>query len=168
MEKKAGEYFAQWDIEDGYDFVRFQAYTEEDGWLSLMGNYTVQGNGGTAQPQGQYGYDGSQSSWVMEKIYLNQLNGNKPLAFRFIQDSDQYVEGDGFVFDDFSINGFSLGLLGDLTSDGNVNIFDIIGVADMISRGEEPSSYELTFCDLDDNGEINILDLLMIINIVSN
>ena len=78
-----------------------------------MGNYTVQGNGATAQPLGQYGYDGSQSSWVMEKIYLNQLNGNKPLAFRFIQDSDQYVEGDGFVFDDFSINGFSLGLLGD-------------------------------------------------------
>ena len=38
----------------------------------------------------------------------------------------------------------------------------------MISRGEEPSNYELTFCDLDDNGEINILDLLMIINIVSN
>jgi carboxypeptidase T len=161
-------YSALWDIEDGYDFVRFQAYTEEDGWLSLMGNYTVQGNGATAQPLGQYGYDGSQSSWVIEKIYLNQLNGNKPLAFRFIQDSDQYVEGDGFVFDDFSINGFSLGLLGDQTSDGTVNIFDIIGVADMISRGEEPSNYELTFCDLDDNGEINILDLLMIINLVSN
>ena len=69
------------------------------------------------------------------------------------------MEGDGFVFDDFSINGFSLGLLGDQTSDGTVNIFDIIGVADMISRGEEPSNYELTFCDLDDNGEINILDL---------
>ena len=161
-------YYALWDIEEGYDFVRFQAYTEEDGWVSLMGNYTVQGNGVTAQPLGQYGYDGSQSIWVMEKIYLNQLNGNKPLAFRFIQDSDQYVEGDGFVFDDFSINGFSLGLLGDLTSDGTVNIFDIIGVADMISRGEEPSNYELTFCDLDNNGEINILDLLMIINIVSN
>ena len=159
---------AIWEIEEGYDFVRFQAYTVENGWISLMGNYTIQGNGATAQPLGQYGYDGSQSIWVMEKIYLNQLNGNKPLAFRFIQDSDQYVEGDGFVFDDFSINGFSLGLIGDLTSDGTVNIFDIIGLADMISRGEEPSNYELTFCDLDDNGEINILDLLMIINIVSN
>ena len=78
------------------------------------------------------------------------------------------MEGDGFVFDDFSINGFLLGLLGDFTSDGTVNIFDIIGVADMISGSEGPSNYEITFCDLDDNGEINILDLLIIINIVSN
>ena len=36
---------AKWDIEPNYDFVRFQAYTEENGWVSLMGNYTVQGNG---------------------------------------------------------------------------------------------------------------------------
>lgn len=159
---------AIWEIEEGYDFVRFQAYTVENGWISLMGNYTIQGNGATAQPLGHYGYDGSQSTWVTEKIYLDQLNGNKPIAFRFIQDSDQYVEGDGFVFDNFSINGFLLGSSGDLTSDGIVNIFDIIGVADMISRSEEPSNYELTFCDLDENGEINILDLLMLINIVSN
>ena len=159
---------AIWEIEEGYDFVRFQAYTEENGWVSLMGNYTIQGNGATAQPLGQHGYDGSQSTWVTEKIYLDQLGGYTPLAFRFIQDSDQYVEGDGFVFDNFSINGYLLGSSGDFTSDGIVNIFDIIGLADMISVGEEPSNYELTFCDLDENGEINILDLLMLINIVSN
>ena len=159
---------AIWEIEEGYDFVRFQAYTEENGWVSLMGNYTIQGNGATAQPLGQHGYDGSQSTWVTEKIYLDQLGGYTPLAFRFIQDSDQYVEGDGFVFDNFSINGFLLGSSGDFTSDGIINIFDIIGLADMISGGEEPSNYELTFCDLDENGNINILDLLMLINIVSN
>ena len=35
---------ALWDIEGGYDFIRFQAYTEEVGWVSLQGNYTVSGN----------------------------------------------------------------------------------------------------------------------------
>ena len=89
------------------------------------------------------------------------------MRFRFIQDSDQFVEGDGFVFDNFSISGFSLGLSGDFTSDGVVNIFDIIGLADMISKNETPNSYVLTFCDMDANGELNILDLLRIINLVS-
>ena len=158
---------ALWDIEDGYDFIRFQAYTEEDGWVSLQGNYTVSGNGVSVQPLGEFGYDGTQNTWVDEKIFLEQLNGHKPLRFRFIQDSDQFVEGDGFVFDNFSINGFSLGLSGDFTSDGVVNIFDIIGLADMISKNETPNSYVLTFCDMDANGELNILDLLRIINLVS-
>ena len=158
---------AIWDIEDGYDFIRFQAFTEEDGWVSLQGTYTVSGNGASVQPLGEFGYDGTQNTWVDEKIFLEQLNGHKPLRFRFIQDSDQFVEGDGFVFDNFSINGFSLGLSGDFTSDGVVNIFDIIGLADMISKNETPNSYVLTFCDMDANGELNILDLLRIINLVS-
>ncbi len=158
---------ALWDIEDGYDFVRFQALTEEDGWVSLQGNHTVSGNGASVQPLGEFGYDGTQNTWVDEKIFLEQLNGHKPLSFRFVQDSDQFVEGDGFVFDNFSINGFSLGLSGDFTSDGVVNIFDIIGLADMISKNETPNSYVLTFCDMDASGELNILDLLRIINLVS-
>ena len=157
---------ALWDIEDNYDFVRFQAYTQEDGWVSLQGNYTVSGNGASVQPLGEFGYDGLQNTWVQENIYLDQLNGNKPSRFRFILDSDQFVEGDGFVLDNFSINGFPLGLSGDFTSDGTVNIFDIISLADMISKNEEPNSYVSTFCDMDGNGELNILDLLRIINLV--
>ena len=157
---------ALWEIEDDYDFVRFQAYTQEDGWVSLQGNYTVSGNGASVQPLGEFGYDGLQNTWVQENIYLDQLNGNKPSRFRFILDSDQFVEGDGFVFDNFSINGFPLGLSGDFTSDGTVNIFDIISLADMISKNEEPNSYVSTFCDMDGNGQLNILDLLRIINLV--
>ena len=159
---------ALWEIEDDYDFVRFQAYTQENGWVSLQGNYTVSGNGASVQPLGEFGYDGIQNTWVQEKIYLDQLNGNKPSRFRFILDSDQFVQSDGFVFDNFSINGFPLGLSGDFTSDGIVNIFDIISLADMISKNEEPNSYVSTFCDMDGDGELNILDLLRIINLVSS
>ena len=65
---------ALWDIEDDYDFIRFQAYTEEDGWVSLQGNYTVSGNGASVQPLGEFGYDGTQNTWVDEKIFLEQLN----------------------------------------------------------------------------------------------
>ena len=159
---------AQWDIEDGYDFIRFQAYLEETGWISMQGAYTITGNGASAQPMGEFGYDGIQSNWVEDKFYLDQLGGLKPSAFRFIQNSDQFVEGDGFVVDAFSINGYSIGKQGDYFPDGDINIFDIVGLADLISYGREPSEYALNFCDIDSNGEINIYDLLTIINLVSN
>ena len=72
------------------------------------------------------------------------------------------------MVDAFSINGYSIGKLGDYFPDGDVNIFDIVGLADLISYGTEPSEYTLSFCDIDSNGEINIYDLLTIINLVSN
>ena len=161
-------FIAQWDIEDGYDFIRFQALTQEDGWVSMRGEYTVTGNGASVQPLGEFGYDGVQNDWIEERVYLSQLDGSEPLAFRFIQNSDQFIEGDGFVIDEFSINGYSIGMAGDYFPDGNINIYDIIGLADMISFGAEPSDYILNFCDMDSNGEINIYDLLTIINLVSN
>ena len=64
---------AKWEIEDNWDFVRFQALTS-DGWISLAGNYTVIGNGQMAQPAGEAGYDGEQSNWISETIDLSQLN----------------------------------------------------------------------------------------------
>jgi hypothetical protein len=161
-------FLAQWDIEENYDFVKFQAYTENDGWISLRGRHTVEGHGTPLQPTDEFGYEGSQSSWVQEIIYLDQLGGNDPLAFRFILNSDQFVEGDGFVFDSFSINGFPLGSRGDFSFDGVVNVFDIIGLADLLFNNEHPDQYILNFCDLDENGYLNILDLLMIINMVYN
>ena len=57
-------------------------------------------------PAGEPGYDGLQSDWVNEIILLDQLNGAIITGFRFIQTSDNFVEGDGFTIDDFSISGF--------------------------------------------------------------
>ena len=52
---------AKWDIEPNYDFVRIQVNTIEEGWISLVGNYTSPGTGQTAQPFGEPGYDGFQN-----------------------------------------------------------------------------------------------------------
>ena len=159
---------AVWDIEDGYDFVQFQALTEENGWISLAGNYTVSGNGSTVQPLGEHGYDGTQSSWVDEKIFLDQLSGATPIAFRFLQSSDQAVEGDGFTFDNFAVSGYLQGLIGDFSSDGTVDIIDIISLADLLMGSDSPSEYVSIFCDMDNNDIINILDLLNLVSTVIN
>ena len=157
---------ARWDIEDGFDFVRFQALTSDNGWVSLQGRHTVPGNGVTVQPLGEHGYDGSQLNWVEEKIFLSQLIGQVPTAFRFIQTSDELYEGDGFTVDNFKVMGYLQGSLGDFFPDGSVNISDILGLADLILNEDEASPYVLLFCDMNSDGQINIIDLLILVNSV--
>ena len=157
---------ARWDIEEGYDFVRFQAFTSENGWVSLEGNHSVLGNGATAQPLGEHGYDGLRLDWINEKIFLDQLNGQTPLSFRFIQNSDELNEGDGFTFDNFKLMGYAQGAFGDFFSDGTVNVIDILGLADHILVGDDANDYVSLFCDMNSDGQIDLLDLLIIVNLV--
>ncbi|HIB31509.1 MAG TPA: hypothetical protein EYO45_00140 [Candidatus Marinimicrobia bacterium] len=158
---------AQWEIEENWDFVRFQAFVPlGDGWISLAGDYTEMGSGQPAQPDGEPGYDGVQGDWVQETIQLDQLNGQNPTAFRFIQTSDNYQEGDGFSLDDFTIFGYPQALQGDFIPDGTVNIFDVLGLADLILFEEEPSDYQLFFSDLDNNNVLNVMDLVLLVNII--
>ena len=158
---------AKWDIESNWDFVRFQAYVIDSGWISLEGNYTEPGSGQPAQPLAEPGYDGSQSSWVEETILLDQLNNDAIITgFRFIQTSDNYVEGDGFTVDDFSISGFPLGVMGDFNMDLVADIFDLLALADIIIFGDEPTDAQLFFCDLDGSGIIDVMDIINLSNMI--
>ena len=158
---------AKWDIESNWDFVRFQAYVIDSGWISLEGNYTEPGSGQPAQPLAEPGYDGFQSSWIEETIYLDQLSDDVIISgFRFIQTSDNYVEGDGFTVDDFSISGFPLGVMGDYNMDLVADIFDLLALADIIIFGGEPTDAQLFFCDLDGSGIIDVMDIINLSNMI--
>lgn len=157
---------AKWDIESNWDFVRLQAFVVDSGWISLEGIYTEPGTGQPAQPLGEHGYDGTQSEWINEVVHLDHLNGEEISSFRFIQTSDNFVEGDGFTFDDFSILGFPLGLMGDFNMDMSVNIFDLLSIADLLLFGDAPSETQLFFCDFDGNGVLDVMDLISIANII--
>ena len=157
---------AQWDIEENWDFVRLQAFIPEEGWVSLAGDFTEMGSGQPAQPDGEPGYDGVQIDWIQETIQLDQLNGNNPTAFRFIQTSDNYQEGDGFSIDDFTILGYTQSLQGDFIPDGTVDIIDVLALADLILLDQEPSAYQLFFSDLDNNNVLNVMDLVLLVNII--
>jgi hypothetical protein len=157
---------AKWDIESNWDFVRFQANVPGNGWISLEGLYTEAGVGQSAQPLGEPGYDGVQDDWVMETILLDQLGASSITGFRFIQTSDNYVEGDGFTVDDFTILGFPYGLVGDFDSDNYVGILDILGLADLILFGGEPTNIQLDNCDLNNDGNLDLMDLVELVNLV--
>ena len=160
------EFKAKWDIESNWDFVRFQANVQGLGWVSLTGRYTELGSGQSAQPFGEPGYDGVQNEWINEMIFLDQLNGAEILGFRFIQTSDNLVEGDGFTIDDLSISGFPTGTMGDYNLDTLVDIYDLLAIADVLLFGGEPSPSQLFFCDLDGSGVLDIMDLVAISNVI--
>ncbi|GIR56946.1 MAG: hypothetical protein CM15mP64_3580 [Candidatus Neomarinimicrobiota bacterium] len=160
------EFTTKWDIESNWDFVRFQAYVQDQGWVSLSGTYTELGSGQPAQPYGEPGYDGLQSDWVNEIILLDQLNGATITGFRFIQTSDNFVEGDGFTIDDFSISGFPTGLMGDYNLDASVDIYDLLGIVDILIFDGEPTESQLFFCDLDGSGDLDVMDLVALSNLI--
>ena len=54
--------------------------------------------------------------------------------------------------------------MGDFNSDADVDIFDILGLADLLLFGSEPSMSQLFSCDFDDNGMLDIMDLLRLSN----
>ncbi len=157
---------AKWDIELSWDFVQFQAHVENIGWISLRGEYTNLGSGNIAQPVGEPGYDGVQLDWINEIIALDQLNGEVITGFRFVQSSDNFVEGDGFTIDDFSISGFPNGIMGDYNLDASVDIYDLLGIADILIFGGEPSESQLFFCDLDRSGDLDVMDLVALSNLI--
>ena len=50
------QYKAKWDIEDGWDFVRFKLLIQDVGWVTTAGIYTESGSGQPAQAFGEQGY----------------------------------------------------------------------------------------------------------------
>ena len=136
--------------------------------ISLEGNFTSNGSGNPAQAVGEPGYDGLQETWVEETIYLNQENQTTFKRFRFIQTSDQFVEGAGFFIDDFIITGYPQGQLGDFNLDGGVDIFDLLLLSDFLLFGSNPNDSQLFYNDLDGNGNLDIMDIILLTNKILN
>lgn len=99
-------YYAQWDIESDFDFCQFQVSTDGgSSWNAQCGLYTTPGSGpgtGGVQPEGEPLYDGTQASWVLEEINMNDYLG-QIVKVRFLLQSDGGLRKDGFYFDDFQV-----------------------------------------------------------------
>lgn len=102
-EKVLLNFWARWEIESNYDYVQLQIQLEEGGdYFPVCGKYTVEGS--EFQDEGKPVYEGS-SGWVQEDIDLTAFaEMGEQFRLRFVLVSDQFIEGDGFYFDDFAIN----------------------------------------------------------------
>ncbi|MBK8600006.1 MAG: immune inhibitor A [Flavobacterium sp.] len=94
---------AKWAIEDNFDFVRFQIrLASGNNWESQCGKYTNAGTVNNGQPEGPL-YDGVQDTWIQEQINLDDYLGQS-VRIRFILNSDEANNFDGFYFDDLKLN----------------------------------------------------------------
>ena len=96
-------YYAKWDIEADYDYVQILAGTSPNPSTMepLCGRYT---NSGTAnQALNEPLYDGIQETWIQETVSLEDFIGEEEVYFAFGLVSDGFVDGDGFYFDDLTI-----------------------------------------------------------------
>jgi carboxypeptidase T len=96
-------FYAQWEIENDYDYVQFMISTDEgDSWTPLCGNYT--NTGVDPQDVGEPLYDGNQTSWIFEEVNLIDYLEEPNVRFKFRLITDGGVQADGFYFDDFTLN----------------------------------------------------------------
>lgn len=94
------QFWAQWDIEDHYDYVVFQASTDGENWENICGERSKLG--GIFQLYEEPLYDGKQVQWVLETSDLQTYLGQQ-IQLRFMIVSDGFVFKDGFYFDDFKV-----------------------------------------------------------------
>ena len=93
------EFYTKWDIESGYDYVQIQVEDLTNNSIEpLCGLYTNNGAGGF-QPLDEPLYDGTQDSWVLELMDLSPYIGQE-IQIHYVLRSDNWVEEDGFYFDD--------------------------------------------------------------------
>ncbi len=156
---------AKWDIENNWDFVRFQLSTDGSQWTSLEGLYTESGAGQGTQNPGEQGYDW-QSDWVEEFVDLSAYTEESQIYFRFILTSDGYLNEDGFYFDDFRILGYPNFLPGDMDGDEQQTIFDVLAIVDLIFSEDELNTYQIMMGDVNFDGQVTIIDALVLVNII--
>jgi hypothetical protein len=119
----------------------------------------------------------SNHNWINKQFILSQPEFDlTPLVqFRFIA-QDLFYDGDigtggslvEAALDDFEISGFleSSVLFGDVNGDYLINISDVILIINFILDFSQPSLDEEYIADFDQNGELNVLDIIAIVNVI--
>ena len=99
-------YHARWvAIEPNWDWCQVYLSTNNGtSWQWLRAPKMKQGSGQGRQTLGQYGYDGTQQSWVKEMIDISAFKGFSQVRIRFGLLSDGSVQGDGFYYDDVKLD----------------------------------------------------------------
>lgn len=99
------QYHAKWAIEDDFDYAQVQLSLDAGfTWITLCGQHTETGT--SEQGGGEQVYDGIQNDWVREEIEITDfliLEDIPRIKVRFRLVSDNFLELDGFFFDDLKI-----------------------------------------------------------------
>ena len=56
--------------------------------------------------------------------------------------------------------------MGDYNLDTSVDIYDLLGIVDILIFDGEPTEAQLFFCDLDGSGDLDVMDLVALSNLI--
>ncbi|CAA6798467.1 MAG: Carboxypeptidase T precursor (EC [uncultured Aureispira sp.] len=96
------DFWAKWDIEANYDYVQVMAAGSSGVYQALCGLYTDIGTNN--QDVNEPLYDGTQATWVAESMSLNDFLGEPVVRIKLRLVTDNWVDEDGFYFDDFKVS----------------------------------------------------------------
>ena len=57
-------------------------------------------------------------------------------------------------------------VLGDVNSDGEINVLDVVQSINYILSNDNPSNEQITAADLNEDGILNVLDIVLLVNII--
>jgi carboxypeptidase T len=156
-------FYAQWDIEAEKDWVQL-ALSQDGGqsWQNLILPDMVAGSGRGVQALGEYGWAGKSHGWLQQALIFDEALHGETVQFRFTLSSDRSINGPGFIFDDFLVGWIELPDLpaGDINGDGISDSDDYILLLNHVLQIAELDEACFSSADLNQDGRLNILDLL--------
>ena len=108
----------------------------------------------------EYQVDEEQMTATLVWSYSHPDSGERVLELEYPMTNTSYkVRKSGWAF---NINLMEL----DLNLDGNIDIFDIIGIVNFILLGQDPDFFHLYKSDFNKNGDVDIEDILLAIDLI--
>ena len=96
------KFYTKFDIENDYDYTQLQVSRDGINFSPVCGKLTnpaVADQGILGEPV----YDANLSDWTLETVCLDDYIGEEALVLKFIFHSDGFQTGDGFYFDELSL-----------------------------------------------------------------
>ncbi len=60
----------------------------------------------------------------------------------------------------------NISLAGDITSDGEINVLDVVSLINFILFVEEPNDYQFWAADINGDGDLNVLDVVLLVDLI--
>ena len=120
----------------------------------------------------------SSPEWIKKQFLLSSLGIaiTSNMQFRFIAEDASYPGDNGSggsiieaAIDDFTIEVFESGedtVLGDINSDGSIDILDVVMLVNFVLNVNEPNPGQFSASDINNDGIINILDIVAVVGMI--
>ena len=96
------KFYTRFNIENDYDFAQLQVSIDGINFSPLCGQLTNAASSNQGN-EGEPVYDDILLDWTLETVSLDDYIGEENLVLKFVFEADQFMNAEGFYFDDLSL-----------------------------------------------------------------